>query len=62
MRLVKKDDKMDYENEMYLCEYNPVSIEYEQELRALATIVEAPAMSFFQRLMKRIVTGAVSEA
>ena len=53
---------MDYENEMYLCEYNPISIEYEQELRALATIVEAPAMSFFQKLMKKIVVSAGAEA
>ncbi len=46
---------MEYENDLELCEYNPVSLQYEKELRALASIVEAPAMSFFQKLMKKIV-------
>ena len=46
---------MDYENDLELCEYNPISLQYEAELRTLAQIVEKPAMSFFQRLMKKIV-------
>lgn len=46
---------MDYEKELELCEYNPVSLEYEKEIRALAAIIEAPYMSFFQKLMKKIV-------
>lgn len=48
---------MDYENDLELCEYNPISIQYENELKALAKIVELPAMSFFQRLMKKIVVA-----
>ena len=50
---------MDYENDLELCEYNPISVQYENELRALAQIVEAPAMSFFQRLMKKIIVAHV---
>ena len=50
-----KDDKMDYEKDLDLCEYNPMSIQLEQEMKALAKIVEAPSMSFFQRLMKKII-------
>ena len=46
---------MDYEKDLELCEYNPVSLQYEKEIRMLAAIVEAPAMSFFQKLMKKIV-------
>ncbi len=46
---------MNYEEELELCEYNPISIQYENELKALAQIVEAPAMSLFQRLMKKII-------
>lgn len=48
---------MNYEEELELCEYNPISIAYENELKALAQIVEAPAMSLFQRLMKKIVVS-----
>ena len=48
---------MDYENDLELCEYNPVIVQYENELRMLAKIVEAPAMSFFQKLMKKIVVA-----
>ena len=48
---------MDYENDLELCEYNPISIQYENELKALAKIVELPAMSFFQKLMKKIVVA-----
>ena len=62
-RLVQnKDDKMDYENELELCEYNPISVKYEQELKALAQVVEAPAMSFFQRMMKKIILSHTVEA
>lgn len=46
---------MNYEQDLELCEYNPVSVAYEEELRMLAKMVESPAMSFFQRLMKKIV-------
>lgn len=53
---------MDYEKDLELCEYNPVSVEYENELRMLAKIVEPPAMSFFQRLMKKIICAKVVEA
>ena len=48
---------MDYENELEFCEYNPISVAYENELQALAKIVEAPAMSLFQRLMKKIIVS-----
>jgi len=47
--------KMDYENDLELCEYNPISLQYEKELQALAKIVEAPSMTFFKRLMKSII-------
>lgn len=46
---------MNYENDLELCEYNPISIQYENEIRALAQIIEMPAMSFFQKLMKKII-------
>lgn len=46
---------MDYENELEFCEYNPISVAYEHELRELARVVETPAMSLFQKLMKKIV-------
>ncbi len=46
---------MDYENDLELCEYNPISVQYENEIRALAQIIEPPAKSFFQRLMKKII-------
>ena len=43
---------MEYENDLELCEYNPISIEYQNEIQVLAAIVEKPAMSFFEKLMK----------
>ncbi len=46
---------MEYENDLELCEYNPMSIEYQNEIQALAALVEKPAMSFFEKLMKRII-------
>ena len=46
---------MDYENDLDLCEYNPISVQYENEIRMLAQMVEAPAMSFFKKLMKKII-------
>ena len=62
-RLVnKKDDKMDYEKDLELCEYNPLSVKYEVELRQLAQIIEAPAMSFFQKMMKKIILSHGAEA
>ncbi len=48
---------MNYENELELCEYNPISVAYQNELKALAKIIEAPAMSLFQRLMKKIIVA-----
>jgi len=53
---------MDYEKDLELCEYNPISLKYEQELRALAQIVETPAMSFFQKMMKKIILSHTVEA
>lgn len=48
---------MNYETDLELCEYNPVSIEHQEELRALAKLIELPTMSLFQRLMKKIVVA-----
>ena len=48
---------MNYESDLELCEYNPVSLAYQEELKVLAKMVEAPAMSFFQKLMKKIVVA-----
>ena len=63
LRLVQIRMKlMDYENDLELCEYNPVSVQYENELRMLAKIVETPAMSFFQKLMKKIIFAHGIEA
>ena len=53
---------MDYEKDMELCEYNPLSIKYEVELRQLAQIIEAPAMSFFQKMMKKIILSNGAKA
>ena len=49
---------VDYEENLELCEYNPVSVQYENELRTLAKLLETPFMSFFQRLMKKILLSA----
>jgi len=58
LRLVdNKDDKMNYEQDLELCEYNPVSVAYQEELRTLAKLIEVPTMSFFQKLMKKIVVA-----
>jgi len=48
---------MNYETDLDLCEYNPVSVAYQEELRTLAKLIEAPTMSFFQKLMKKIVVA-----
>ncbi|MBQ4646659.1 MAG: hypothetical protein IJB79_04865 [Candidatus Gastranaerophilales bacterium] len=48
---------MNYENDLELCEYNPVSVAYQDELRTLAKMIEAPTMSLFQKLMKKIVVA-----
>lgn len=53
---------MNYEEDLELCEYNPLSVQYESELRALAELIEAPAMSFFQRMMKKIILSHATEA
>jgi len=58
LRLVdNKDERMNYEQDLELCEYNPVSVAYQDELRMLAKMIETPAMSFFQKLMKKIVVA-----
>lgn len=46
---------MEYENDVELCEYNPISIEYQKEIQLLAKMVEKPAMNFLEKLMKKIV-------
>ena len=48
---------MNYETDLELCEYNPVSVAYQDELRTLAKLIEAPTMSLFQKLMKKIVVA-----
>ena len=48
---------MECENELEYCEFNPISVAYERELRELARVVETPAMSMFQRLMKKIIVS-----
>ena len=48
---------MNYEKDLELCEYNPVSLAYQEELRTLAKMIEAPTMSLFQKLMKKIVVA-----
>lgn len=48
---------MNYEQDLELCEYNPISVAYQDELRTLAKMIEAPTMSLFQRLMKKIVVA-----
>lgn len=45
---------MDYENEVEFCEYNPISLQYEKELRELAKVVEQPAKNLFERLVEKI--------
>lgn len=46
---------MEYEYDLELCEYNPISIEYQNEIKLLAATIEKPVMSFFERLMKKII-------
>lgn len=53
---------MDYEKDLDLCEYNPVSLQYEQEIRMLARVIEKPTMSFFEKLMKKIILAHTAEA
>lgn len=53
---------MNYDDDLDLCEYNPISIQYENEMRALAQAIEFPAMTFFQRLMKKIILAHKAEA
>ena len=48
---------MSYENDVELCELNPISLQYEAELKMLAQVIEAPAMSFFQWMMKKIIVA-----
>lgn len=53
---------MNYENDLDLCEYNPVSLQLQNELQELAAVVETPAMCFFQRMMKKIILSHAVEA
>ncbi len=46
---------MDYENDLELCEYNPVSLKYQNELRELAAVIETPARCFFQKMLNKII-------
>ena len=48
---------MNYENEFEFAEYNPKAIELNSELAVLAKMIEAPKMSFFQKLMKKIIVA-----
>ncbi len=53
---------MDYEKDLDFCEYNPVSLQYEKEIRMLAKVIEKPSMSFFEKLMKKIILARATEA
>lgn len=53
---------MDYEKDLELCEYNPMSLEYEREIRELARAVKSPAKCFFQKLLKKIILSHALEA
>ena len=46
-----------YDQDLELCEYNPISVAHQEELRTLAALIEAPTMSCFQRLMKKIIVA-----
>lgn len=48
---------MNYEEEFEFAEYNPKAIELNKELKTLAKMIEVPKMSFFQRLMKKIIVA-----
>ena len=48
---------MNYENDFEFAEYNPKVIELNMELKTLAKMIEMPKMSFFQKLMKKIVVA-----
>ena len=52
---------MDYEKDLDFCEYNPVSLQYEKEIRMLAKVIEKPSMSFFEKLMKKIILARATE-
>lgn len=45
---------MDYQNELDFCEYNPMSVQYEKELRELARVVEQPAKNLFEKMLEKI--------
>ncbi len=45
---------MDYQNELDFCEYNPISVQYENELRELARVVEEPAKNLFEKMLEKI--------
>ncbi len=53
---------MDYEKDLELCEYNPISLQYEKELRELAKVVEAPAAGLFKQLMNKIILSHTAKA
>ncbi len=50
---------MDYENEVEFCEYNPISLKYERELRKLAKAIEEPAKNLFERMLEKITLAAI---
>ena len=52
-----KDEAMNYESDLELCEYNPISLAHQEELRTLAALIETPTKSLFQRLMKKIIVA-----
>lgn len=59
---LNKDNKMDYENELDFCEYNPMSVELEKEIRDLARVVETPAKCLFQKMIEKItLSHAIAE-
>ncbi len=53
---------MDYEKDLELCEYNPISLQYEKELRELSKVVEAPVANFFEKLRKKIILAHTAKA
>ena len=48
---------MNNEHDFEFAEYNPKAIELNLELKALAKMIKTPKMSFFQKLMQKIITA-----
>ena len=53
---------MEYENLMDYSEFNPEAIKIENELKMLAQIIETPAESFFQKIIRKILISHAKEA